>query len=73
MQNNGPEWAFPDFFAEGTARLSTAVKFARYLSFAWGNWDNYKPNDNIAARVQENNDEDMSRGPPNNLYKLYGI
>lgn len=73
MQNNGPESAFPDLFAEITARLSTGVELARYVSFACRNWDNYEPNNNIAAGVKENNDEDMGRGHPDNPYELYGV
>lgn len=73
MQNNGPESAFYDLFVEDTARLSTGVELARYVSSACGNWDNYKPDENIAAGVKENDNEDIGRGLPDNPYKLYGV
>ncbi len=73
IRNNGPELAFPDLFAEGTARLSTGVELARYVSTARRNWDNYEPDNNIAAGVEKNDDEDIGRGPPEDLYELYDV
>lgn len=70
IQGNGPELAFSNLFAESTARLSTGVKLARYIFSAYENWNNYKPDDNTIARVKENNNEDMGRGFPDNLYEL---
>ncbi len=73
MQNNGPESAFPDLFAESTACLFTGIELARYISSAQGNWDNYEPDDNIAAGVEENDNEDIGKGPPDDSYELYGV
>lgn len=73
MWNNEIESAFPDLFAEDTARLSTDVELARYVSSTRRNWDNYKSDNNITAGVEENDNEDMSGGPPDNPYELYGV
>ncbi len=73
MQNNGSELTFPDVFAENTTCLSTNVELARYVSSARGNRDNYESDDNITARVKQNNDEDIDMRPPDDSYKLYGM
>lgn len=73
MHNNEPKFAFLDLFAEGTARLSTDIELARYISFTRGNWDNYEPNNNIAAGVKKNNDENMSGSSPDNFYEFYSM
>lgn len=73
MRINRPKSAFPDLFVEGTAHLSTGVELARYIPSARGNWDNYKPDDNIAAKVEENDDKDIGKSPPDNPYELYGV
>lgn len=58
---------------EGFARLSTSVKLARYVSSACRNWDNYEPDDNIAAEVEEINDENMGEYFLDDLYELYDM
>lgn len=73
MQKNRLELAFSDLFIEETARRSTCIELARYVSFACENQDNYKSDDNTAAEVKENNDEDMERGFSDNVYELYGM
>lgn len=73
MRGNRPESAFPDLFAEDTACLSTGIELARYISSAHGNWDYYNADDNTIAGIEENNDEDIGGGPPDNPYKLYII
>ncbi len=73
MRNKGPKLAFSDLFTKGTTRLSTDIELARYISSARRNWDNYEPDDNIAAGVKENDDRDIGRSPLNNPYELYSI
>lgn len=73
MQGIGPESVFPDFFAEDTAHLFTDIKLARYLFSTYRNQDNYEPDDNIAAGVKENNDENLGGGSPNNAYEFYDM
>lgn len=73
MRINRPKSAFPDLFIEGTARLSTGIELARYIPSARGNWDNYKPDDNIVAELEENDDKDIGKSPSDNPYELYGI
>ncbi len=77
MWNHAQESAFPDLFAESKALLSTSIELARYVSFPYGNWDNYDSNesndDNVAAGVNKNDDDENMGGPPDNSYKLYGM
>lgn len=65
-------------FTEYKAYLSTSIELARYISSAYGSWNNFDSdksnNNNVICRVK-NNDDDKNIGgePSNNLYKLYSI
>lgn len=78
MWNNAQKWTFLDLFMEIKACLSTSIKLARYVFFAYKNWDNYdlekSDNNNYAIKVQDNDDdENMKKKFSDNLYKFYGI
>lgn len=70
--------AFSDLLVEGKIYFFIDIKLAWYIFSACGNWNNYdsnKSNDNkIIAKVKNNNnDKNMEKGSPYNLYELYGI
>lgn len=77
LWNNVKESAFSTLFTEGKAFLSTGIESARYVFSTYGNWDNFdsnkSDNNNVAARVNKNDDNKNIGGLPNDLYKLYSI
>lgn len=64
--------AFLDLFAGGTACFATRLKLGRYVYTACKNWDNYKPDNEVAADDEKNDVEEIE-GSLKNLYILYDI
>ena len=78
LRNNRTEYAFRDLFAEGVARLSTGVELGKYVQAARGNWDNYNPDDAADPDNEYKDDEDdenenMGGGSPDDPDELYGV
>lgn len=74
LQSNFQQLAFLDLFADGIARLAIGWELSRYIYTACTNWDNYKPDNEVAAGDKENDEETEDiEGPPDNPYVLYGV
>lgn len=74
LQSNLQQSAFPDLFADSTVRFATGLELSRYVYAARGNWNNYKPDDEVAASDKENDEETEDiEGPPDDPYALYGV
>ena len=73
LQNNLQLSAFPDLFADGTARLATGLELDRYVYAAYGNWDKYKLEDKLVADNEEDGEQEDIERPPNNQFALYGV
>lgn len=40
-------------FVEDIIRLSTGIELAKFVFFVWGNWDNYKLDNNIVVGIKD--------------------
>ncbi len=72
MQNNLQQLALSDLFADGTAYFATGLELGRYIYSACKNWDNYEPDNKVAADNEKNDKEEME-GLLDNLYALYDV
>lgn len=76
MWSNAQKSTFSDLFVESKICLPTGVKFARYVSSTYRNWNNYKLDNNSAAagiKIEDNNDENMGGELMDNPYEPYDV
>lgn len=74
VQNNFQQLVFFNLFADNITHPATGLELGRYVYAVWGNWDNNKPDDEVAASNKENDEEIKNmKEPLDNLYIFYGI
>ncbi len=73
LRSNLQQSTFPDLFADGTACLATGLELGGCVYVAHRNWDNYEPDNEVAADNEENDEEEMEKSSddPYALYDMY--
>lgn len=65
--------AFPDLFADDNTCYATGLELGRYICATYRNWDNYKPEDEIAASNEDDEEPEDIKELLGNQYALYGV